>query len=438
MARIDNLTNFLTDVADSIRSKTGKSETIAAEDFDTEIESIETGGGTFEEPLEKDVNFYDYDGTRLYSYTKAEFLNLTAMPDNPEHTGLIAQGWNWDFDEAQNFMQKYPKLIIGQMYITDDGSTRLYVNLEGARLKPSVGFAVNGTATIDWGDGTTPDTVTGTNTKTNIFTEHEYTSGGLYIIKISSDAIIYLKYDYNGSGLFCGKDTTISASYVSIPYRYSIKKIELGNVYIDQNAFLSLSGLNSITTPLPNNTLLPYWAYGNCTALKSLVVAKGITQGISQAINSCTSLKHFILPRGITSYANKFNIGASNLEELILPDTIQYISSFESGKFSQFVIPDSVTSFNGADAVSAHTNLTEIIVKGSITNIYARTFSGNYNVKRYDFSSYTRVPAMANANAFNNIASDCKIVVPDELYDEWIAATNWSNYASYIIKASEE
>lgn len=45
MARIDTLTNFLTDVADSIRNKTGKSETIAAEDFDTEIESIETGGG---------------------------------------------------------------------------------------------------------------------------------------------------------------------------------------------------------------------------------------------------------------------------------------------------------------------------------------------------------------------------------------------------------
>ncbi len=45
MARIDTLTNFLTDVADSIRSKTGKSDAIACEDFDTEIESIETGGG---------------------------------------------------------------------------------------------------------------------------------------------------------------------------------------------------------------------------------------------------------------------------------------------------------------------------------------------------------------------------------------------------------
>lgn len=40
MARIDNLTNFLTDVADSIRSKTGKTQSIACEDFDTEIESI--------------------------------------------------------------------------------------------------------------------------------------------------------------------------------------------------------------------------------------------------------------------------------------------------------------------------------------------------------------------------------------------------------------
>jgi hypothetical protein len=27
--------------------------------------------------------------------------------------------------------------------------------------------------------------------------------------------------------------------------------------------------------------------------------------------------------------------------------------------------------------------------------------------------------------------------VPDSLYDEWIAATNWSTFADYIYKASE-
>ena len=45
MARIDTLSNFLTDVADSIREKTGNTEPISCEDFDTEIESI-SGGGT--------------------------------------------------------------------------------------------------------------------------------------------------------------------------------------------------------------------------------------------------------------------------------------------------------------------------------------------------------------------------------------------------------
>lgn len=44
MARINNLSAFLSDVADAIRSKKGTSSLIPAEDFDTEIESITTGG----------------------------------------------------------------------------------------------------------------------------------------------------------------------------------------------------------------------------------------------------------------------------------------------------------------------------------------------------------------------------------------------------------
>lgn len=44
MARTNNLTNFLTDVADAIRSKKGTQATIQASDFDTEILSIPSGG----------------------------------------------------------------------------------------------------------------------------------------------------------------------------------------------------------------------------------------------------------------------------------------------------------------------------------------------------------------------------------------------------------
>ena len=55
----------------------------------------------------------------------------------------------------------------------------------------------------------------------------------------------------------------------------------------------------------------------------------------------------------------------------------------------------------------------------------------------YDFSNHTVVPTLSNTNAFINIPSDCKIIVPDNLYDEWIAATNWSTYSSKIIKKSD-
>ena len=68
----------------------------------------------------KDVNFYGYGGTLLYSYTAAEFANLSALPDNPTHDGLTAQGWNWTLSDAKAYVAAYGKLNIGQMYVPDD------------------------------------------------------------------------------------------------------------------------------------------------------------------------------------------------------------------------------------------------------------------------------------------------------------------------------
>ena len=46
MAKTDNLSDFLTDVANSIRTKTGTTEQINAQDFSAKILSIQTGGGS--------------------------------------------------------------------------------------------------------------------------------------------------------------------------------------------------------------------------------------------------------------------------------------------------------------------------------------------------------------------------------------------------------
>ena len=124
MARTDTLPHFLTDVADAIRAKTGSSDTIQASTFDTAIANIPSGGGGIEE---KDVNFYDYDGTLLYAYTKAEFLALESMPENPTHEGLTANGWNWTLQEMKQYTTDNDICMAGQIYTPTDGKNKFIV-----------------------------------------------------------------------------------------------------------------------------------------------------------------------------------------------------------------------------------------------------------------------------------------------------------------------
>lgn len=71
MARTNNLTDFLTDVADAIREKKGTSETIQASDFDTEIENLPSGGDvtTITEINNMLVSFENYLDTLVNNYT---------------------------------------------------------------------------------------------------------------------------------------------------------------------------------------------------------------------------------------------------------------------------------------------------------------------------------------------------------------------------------
>lgn len=61
MARTESLSIFLTDVADSIREKKGTTAPIKPADFDTEIESIQSGGADFEI---NDGSYLFYNGAR--------------------------------------------------------------------------------------------------------------------------------------------------------------------------------------------------------------------------------------------------------------------------------------------------------------------------------------------------------------------------------------
>ena len=53
-----------------------------------------------------------------------------------------------------------------------------------------------------------------------------------------------------------------------------------------------------------------------------------------------------------------------------------------------------------------------------------------------DYRECTSVRSLSSTTCLEG-CTNLKIVVPDSLYDSWIAATNWVNFADNIIKASE-
>ena len=124
---------------------------------------------------ENDVNFYDYDGTIVASYSAADFANLSELPANPSHEGLVADGWNWTLANAKTYVAAYGKLNIGQMYHTASGKTEYDVEINEVT---GMTATLNNNAEKDWGDGTVD---------TN--TSHTYATAGNYTIKMGGTSL---------------------------------------------------------------------------------------------------------------------------------------------------------------------------------------------------------------------------------------------------------
>lgn len=368
------------------------------------------GGGGDVNPTadSNDVNFIDYDGTIRYSYSAADFANLSALPANPTHSGLIAEGWNWTLADAKSYVASNGYLDIGQMYITDDGKTRIYIRLSKGRLSPTMGIAPNGTVTIDWGDGST-STLTGTSDGTVKWVSHTYANAGDYVITLATT---------NKIGILGKSNGVQNSSYLlrhasgnnnlNTHYRNAIKKIELGNGIVFRNScFVYCQGLETITIPkettVATSSISMFFQY--CDSLKALVIPINITNMTNMTYNS-RSLKRISLPKGITSFSTN---GSPALQSLAIPPSVTQLSgNFMNGNFSQ----------------------SRIVIPSAITNIQANAFSNCYGLAEIHFKS-TTPPTLANANAFTNVPTDCKIYVPTGTLSAYTSATNYPSSSTY-------
>ena len=234
-------------------------------------------------PALKEINFFDYDGTLLHSYTRDELKEQNEMPPLPQHPGLVCQGWNYFLTELLNSDAPFS---VGPMYITDDDTTRIYIHLNQGRTSPMLGVGVAGTVTVDWGDGTEPDVLTGSDTLTIQWTSnHEYSKPGDYVIKLAVDGLLQIQ---GNEGDSCLLRQAIGIDNRNTPYQNAIRKIELGNkVILNYKAFSKLYSLNSIT--IPQDTSID----SNCTGtflqnygLKAAILPRGWSL-ISDSMFAC-------------------------------------------------------------------------------------------------------------------------------------------------------
>ena len=348
------------------------------------IESIEAGGGgTTPYAKWNDVTFIDYDGSVLYSYSLAEVSALTQLPELPSHDGLICQGWNWTLEGLKELNRP---VTVGAMYITDDGSTRLRIRIatEGRMTVPLyIGQSVANGVSIDWGDGSASQTLSGTGDRN---TMHTYSDPGDYVISLMPNDGCTLSFGKNSS-TYCVMGATVNE----------------GKLY--------------------------------CNMLQSVFVGKNVPSISNYAFQSCGSLTRVTIPAGVTSIGSNAFQRCFSLVSVTIPNMVTSIGSYAFyGCYSlaSITIPDGVTSI-GSYAFYNCYSLAIIIIPDGVTSIDAHAFGKCYGMRYYDFSSFTNVPSLQNASAFDNIPSDCEMLIPTALFNEWSTATNWTTYAHKMV-----
>lgn len=129
--------------------------------------------------------------------------------------------------------------------------------------------------------------------------------------------------------------------------------------------------------------------------------------------------------------ANAFECD-NNVDTLILPESGVYIGSLAFYETGLRVIKN---FYEGQmDALSGlRLEYISMLDNAVIDNYVLGSIQGS---PIYDFSRHTRV-ADLTATWNISVGSDTKIIVPDNLYDEWKNDTNWSYYADHICRSSE-
>lgn len=360
---------------------------------------------------ENNVNLYDYDGWLLYSYTKAEFLALTDYPSAPVHQGLVSTGWNWDLADAKTYVTSYGGINIGHTYITDDDTTRLYINIISAENKTVhlryYQSAANGVE-IDWGDGSSKSKDASTGNRT---VSHAYSNFGRYKIVIT-----------RLTGNYClGASSGNIYLFNTSNAQQILYKVEIGNTnrtsapdFAGNYCFRHANNLETITIPNKYKHYMNY-IFGNASMLKCVIVPKEVS-----SITTSYVAQH--------QYCMNCRIVPSNFSRICNTS-----SNASASQLYTFYIPSAVTAI-ASGALYPTTHIEKLVVPSGVTSIGGTSLSIGFLRELW---MYPSSPPTLTSTSFNgSVQSDLVIYVPSGSLSAYQSAANWSTYSDHMVEMS--
>lgn len=403
-------TSKLTAIGNAIRSKTGSSSEMTLDQMATAITNIPSGGGS-EPNVNQGVIFIDYDGSYVDYWNVEDVAGKSALPSNPSHSGLTAQGWNWTLAQIQSQIQAYPGIPVwvGQMYVTESGATEIDVNLTDPNLlAPRLRVGVDGTVSVDWGDGTSADSITGTNASVEMFQNHTYAQTGNYTIKISlTSGTSYSFYNPGSSysGILVPQPDNENVNYQRLrDYSCMITSVRIGNNVnrIQSYSFQNCGGLQTVTMP-SSITYFGDIVFKYCYSLKSATIPSGRTTIGTNSFSDCRALQSVALPSSLTTISNNVFYGCISLKSITIPSGVTSLgaSAFSSCPFKSVVVPDSVTRY-GNYVFNDCKSLESITLPTTATSWGANIFNGCTRLRAVAIpSGITSIPTYTVYNCWS-------------------------------------
>lgn len=421
-------------ICDSLREYTGLVTSITSGEIPNLISQI--GSASIIEPVEKDINFYDNQGIRLYSYTLEEANNNDwSIPEAPISAEYPYNHWcvsNEYLLSKRPFIQPFDIGLIRRS--TNQPGAKLWITIK-TEVQKSIQLYINsaGNFTIDWGDMTqTSGEATGS---TDTPFAHQYTALGDYVITITTDNSDILLGSLSASS--SNKISMFGPCAVTTEYNHIevLKQLEINERIVKLLPYALQGAINLEELNINNNNLdITDTVLCDTYKLKYLALPPAINQGLT-LMSSYMQFNRVFQPfaeNNITSYSLQSALLLDKLPESQGTTSIgAYAYSRTISDAHDTYIPEGVTSI-GQGSFQGRVNCSKYYLPASLTSMAQLAFRQNPAVTDY-YIKATTPPTLANANAFLGISNDCKIHVPQSSLNAYKEATNWSTYADYMV-----